>query len=411
MNVLEFFDAAEPDETAGFRRIIVTEPEPPLRRRVVAARPRARLRARLHPPGRRPGDRDRRGHRADARRSPTGCRCSGCWPPSRPAPTPAPGRRSPHECDRLHPAPRGQVLLRPLDGRLAGRRRLRPGQPRRCWTRSRRRTSWPSSARPRSPSTTTTCCRTTTAARRPSSGSPRRWPTPGCVVEMVTTNLFSHPVFKEGALTANNRDVRRYALAKVLRNIDLAASLGAETFVMWGGREGAEHGGGKNVRAALDRMVEGAEHRLRLRARAGLHHAVRARAQAQRAARRHPAADHRPRARVHRRAGAPRDGRPQPRGRARGDGRAQLRARHRAGAVARQAVPRRPQRPARPAVRPGPAVRGRQPARRLLDRRHAAGQRHRPTATTATCTSTSSRRAPRRSTASGSRRAPACATT
>ena len=48
---------------------------------------------------------------------------------------------------------------------------------------------------------------------------------------MVTTNLFSHPVFKEGALTANNREVRRYALAKVLRNIDLAAALGAETFV------------------------------------------------------------------------------------------------------------------------------------------------------------------------------------
>ena len=80
----------------------------------------------------------------------------------------------------------------------------------------------------------------------------------GLRVEMVTTNLFSHPVFKEGALTANNREVRRYALAKVLRNIDLAASLGAETFVMWGGREGAEHGGGKNVGAALDRYRRGA---------------------------------------------------------------------------------------------------------------------------------------------------------
>jgi xylose isomerase len=75
----------------------------------------------------------------------------------------------------------------------------------------------------------------------------------GLVVEMVTTNTFSDPVFKEGAITANNREVRRYALAKVLRNIDLAASLGAETFVMWGGREGAEHGAGKNVGAALDR--------------------------------------------------------------------------------------------------------------------------------------------------------------
>jgi len=78
----------------------------------------------------------------------------------------------------------------------------------------------------------------------------------GMRTEMVTTNLFSHPVFKEGAFTANDRQVRRYALAKVLRNIDLAASLGAETFVMWGGREGAEHGAGKNIRSALDRMAE-----------------------------------------------------------------------------------------------------------------------------------------------------------
>jgi xylose isomerase len=76
----------------------------------------------------------------------------------------------------------------------------------------------------------------------------------GLVVEMVTTNTFSDPVFKEGAITANNREVRRYALAKVLRNIDLAASLGAETFVMWGGREGAEHGASKNVPAAMDRF-------------------------------------------------------------------------------------------------------------------------------------------------------------
>lgn len=78
----------------------------------------------------------------------------------------------------------------------------------------------------------------------------------GLRTEMVTTNLFSHPVFKEGGLTANNRDVRRYAMTKVLRNIDLAASLGAETFVLWGGREGAEHGASKNVRSALDRYAE-----------------------------------------------------------------------------------------------------------------------------------------------------------
>ncbi|GAA4842332.1 xylose isomerase [Saccharopolyspora rosea] len=79
----------------------------------------------------------------------------------------------------------------------------------------------------------------------------------GVVVPMVTTNLFSHPVFKDGALTANDRDVRRFALRKVLRNVELAAELGARTFVAWGGREGAETDAAKDVRVALDRYKEG----------------------------------------------------------------------------------------------------------------------------------------------------------
>ncbi|MGD6748783.1 xylose isomerase [Streptomyces sp. BH105] len=78
----------------------------------------------------------------------------------------------------------------------------------------------------------------------------------GMVVPMATTNLFTHPVFKDGGFTANDRDVRRYALRKVIRNIDLAAELGAQTYVAWGGREGAESGGAKDVRDALDRMKE-----------------------------------------------------------------------------------------------------------------------------------------------------------
>jgi xylose isomerase len=78
----------------------------------------------------------------------------------------------------------------------------------------------------------------------------------GMGVEMMTTNLFSHPVFRDGGLTANDRQVRRYALSKVLRNVDLAAELGATTYVLWGGREGAESGGSKDVRAALDRYKE-----------------------------------------------------------------------------------------------------------------------------------------------------------
>jgi xylose isomerase len=79
----------------------------------------------------------------------------------------------------------------------------------------------------------------------------------GLTVPMVTTNLFLHPVFRDGAFTSNDRDVRRYALRKVLRNIDLAAELGATTYVLWGGREGAESDAAKDVRAALDRYREG----------------------------------------------------------------------------------------------------------------------------------------------------------
>ncbi|MGH3654054.1 MULTISPECIES: xylose isomerase [Glutamicibacter] len=81
----------------------------------------------------------------------------------------------------------------------------------------------------------------------------------GLKVPMVTTNLFSHPVFKDGGFTSNDRSIRRFALSKVLHNIDLAAQMGAETFVMWGGREGAEYDGSKDLAAALNRMREGVD--------------------------------------------------------------------------------------------------------------------------------------------------------
>jgi xylose isomerase len=78
----------------------------------------------------------------------------------------------------------------------------------------------------------------------------------GMHVPMATTNLFTHPVFKDGAFTANDRDVRRFALRKTVRNIDLAVELGAKIYVAWGGREGAESGAAKDVRVALDRLKE-----------------------------------------------------------------------------------------------------------------------------------------------------------
>ena len=78
----------------------------------------------------------------------------------------------------------------------------------------------------------------------------------GLIVPMATTNLFGHPIFKDGAFTANDRAVRRFAIRKVMDNLDLAAELGATTYVCWGGREGAESGAAKDIRAALDRMKE-----------------------------------------------------------------------------------------------------------------------------------------------------------
>ena len=75
-------------------------------------------------------------------------------------------------------------------------------------------------------------------------------------VPMATTNLFSHPVFKDGAFTSNNRDIRRYAIRKVMTNIELAVELGAQTYVCWGGREGTETDIGKDPVVALERMRE-----------------------------------------------------------------------------------------------------------------------------------------------------------
>ncbi len=78
----------------------------------------------------------------------------------------------------------------------------------------------------------------------------------GIVCSMATTNLFWHPMFKDGAFTSNDRDVRRVAIAKTMRNLDVAAELGAPTYVFWGGREGVESAASKNPADALDRYRE-----------------------------------------------------------------------------------------------------------------------------------------------------------
>ncbi|MBM4013521.1 MAG: xylose isomerase [Planctomycetes bacterium] len=76
----------------------------------------------------------------------------------------------------------------------------------------------------------------------------------GLVVPMATTNLFSHPIFKDGAFTANDPAVRAFALQKTMRAMELGVELGARIFVFWGGREGCEADACRDPRTAIARM-------------------------------------------------------------------------------------------------------------------------------------------------------------
>ncbi len=78
----------------------------------------------------------------------------------------------------------------------------------------------------------------------------------GLVVPMATTNLFSNPVFKDGAFTANDPKVRAYALQKTMNAIDLGVEFGAKVYVFWGGREGVESDATKNPITSIKRTRE-----------------------------------------------------------------------------------------------------------------------------------------------------------
>ena len=78
----------------------------------------------------------------------------------------------------------------------------------------------------------------------------------GLTVPMATTNLFSHAVFKDGAFTSNDAQVRAFALQKTMRAMDLGVELGAKTYVFWGGREGVESNASKRPQDAIKRYRE-----------------------------------------------------------------------------------------------------------------------------------------------------------
>src|ERR1700677_1399727 len=82
----------------------------------------------------------------------------------------------------------------------------------------------------------------------------------GIIVPMATVSLFFHPVFRDGAFTANDPEVRAYALQKTMRAMDIGAELGAKIFVLWGGREGVETDACRRTEDAIKRLREAVDY-------------------------------------------------------------------------------------------------------------------------------------------------------
>ena len=316
---------------------------------------------------------------------------------------PSRGRRSRHE--RLHPAPEDQFSFGLWTVGWQGVDVFGPGLAAAARPGRGDRTGWPSSAPPPSPSTTTTWCPTTPPATRRWSGSE------GAGRHRARRrDGHDQPVRPPGLQggRAHRQQPRRPPATRWPRRCATSTwppSSGAETFVLWGGREGAEHGAGKDVHAALDRYAEGLDLLCAHVQEQGydIRFALEPKPNEPRGDILLPTIGH---------ALAfigelehPDDGRAQPRGRPRGDGRASTSptgSPRRCGtassstststaSTARASTRTCASAPATCAAPSGPSTRS----------RAAAPAR----ATRATATSTTSRRAPRPPTASGSRRA------
>ncbi len=80
------------------------------------------------------------------------------------------------------------------------------------------------------------------------------------VVPMVTVSLFTDPIFRDGAFTANDPRVRAYAVQKTMRAMDIGAELGAKIFVLWGGREGTETDACRRPDEAIKRLRDAVDY-------------------------------------------------------------------------------------------------------------------------------------------------------
>ena len=201
------------------------------------------------------------------------------------------------------------ALLRSDQGRQVRLRRLVPAEPR---PRSVRRPDPARTARPGvhqgpGPAATATASSSTTTTSFPSAPAPpsatqilrdvkKVMADCGIKATMATTNLFYHPVFKDGAFTSTDPAIRAYATQKVMNAIDVAADLGAQVFVFWGGREGVEVDASKDPVEATKWFREAINFLCNYVLSQRLRHQVQHRAEAERAARRPVPADGRQRA-------------------------------------------------------------------------------------------------------------------
>ena len=136
----------------------------------------------------------------------------------------------------------------------------------------------------------------------------------GIVVPMATVNLFFDPVFRDGAFTRQRcARPRATRVQKTMRAMDLGAELGAKIFVLWGGREGTETDACRRPDEAINRLREAVNYLCEYSLDRRLRLPVRARSQAERAARRHLHGDDRRLPRIHPDARASGDGRRQSR--------------------------------------------------------------------------------------------------
>jgi xylose isomerase len=74
---------------------------------------------------------------------------------------------------------------------------------------------------------------------------------------MYTPSFFADPIFKDGAMTSNDPEIRKIAVQNAKRAVDAALALEAPIVVFWNGREGFDFVLAKNGQEAFKRLVDG----------------------------------------------------------------------------------------------------------------------------------------------------------